>query len=116
MDLHNRQGKATHYINENGVLYTWNGRAVGKLHGENLYNNSGKQIGRVANGWLRDMRGNAVAYARGASGGPIPPIPQIPTIKSIPQIPPIPSIPQIPRIPAIPTFGWSDCSIEDLLG
>ncbi len=115
MDFHDRNGRATHYINPNGVLYSWGGQALGKLHGENLYNNSGKQIGRVKDGWLRDLSGGAVAFTNGAKGGPIPPIKQIPSIKSIPSIPPIPAIPAIPRIPAIPSLGWSGYSIEDLL-
>ncbi|WP_436081829.1 4-fold beta flower protein [Pararhizobium sp. LjRoot235] len=115
MDFHDRQGRATHYINPNGVLYTWKGKAVGKLHGENLYNNAGRQIGRITNGWLRDTSGKAVAFTKGASGGPIPPIPQIPAIKGIPAIPPIPAIPAIPRIPAIPSLSWSNFSIDDLL-
>ncbi len=115
MEFRNKQGQATHYISKNGVLYTWAGRPVGKLHGENLYNNGGQQIGRIKSGWLRDLDGYAIAYAQGATGGPIPPIPQIPAIKGIPGIPPIPAIPAIPRIPAIPKLEWSQVSIDDLI-
>jgi hypothetical protein len=115
MDFHDRNGRATHYIDPNGVLYSWAGRALGKLYDEDLYNNSGTQIGRVKDGWLRDLSGGAVAFTDGAKGGPVPPIKQIQSIKGVPSIPPIPAIPSIPRIPAIPSLGWSNYSIEDWL-
>ncbi|MGV1865565.1 4-fold beta flower protein [Rhizobium sp. VS19-DR96] len=114
MDFRDKQGRATHYVNRNDVSYTWGGRPIGKLRGENLYDNQGRQVGRIKNGWIRDLNGAAVAYSQGATGGPIPPVPQIPSIKGNPSIPPIPAIPAIPRVPAIATLGWSQHSIDDL--
>lgn len=113
-DLYGRDGRPTHYVNNDGTLYTWGGSPIGFVNGEEIYTSSGRHVGRLSNGWMRDRSENAVAFTAGASGGPIPPVPAVPPVKSIPSIPPIRGIPQIPPIPAIPTFGWSAYSIADL--
>jgi hypothetical protein len=113
-DLYGRDGRATHYVDDNDTLYTWGGRPIGFVNGEEIYTSAGRHVGRLSGGWVRDKSGNAVAFTSGASGGPIPPIPAIPPIKAIPAIPPIRSIPQIPPIPSIPTLGWSRYSLGDL--
>lgn len=115
MDFYDQTGRASHYIGQNGTFYSWEGVPIGIVRDENLFDNRGRQIGRIYQGYLRDLSGNAVLFSDGASGGPLPPIKKIPPIKSIPRIPPIPAIPSIPRIPAIPTFNWSSSSIEQLL-
>lgn len=116
MDFYDRQGRGTHYVNTGGKMYTWGGKSVGFVRGEVVYNNRGVQVGRISRGWFRDVRGGAVAFTDGATGGPIPPIKQIARIKGIPAIPPIPAIPQIPRIAAIPSLGWSAHSLDQLFG
>jgi hypothetical protein len=114
-DFCGRDGRATHYVENDGTLYTWGGTPMGFVNGDEIYTTSGRHVGRLSNGWVRDKSGNAVAFTGSPSGGPIPPIPAIPPIKSIPAIPPIRSIPQIPPIPAIPTLSWSGYSLDDLL-
>ncbi|WP_064696079.1 4-fold beta flower protein [Rhizobium aegyptiacum] len=114
MDFYDRNGRATHYINDAGKVYTWSGAPVGFVRGDSVYNNRGVQVGRLHQGWIRDLNGGAVAFSDRAAGGPIPPIKQIPAIKGIPGIPPIPGIPQIPRIPAIPSLSWCARSVSDL--
>lgn len=76
------------------------------LHGDALFAMNGRYLGRFKNGVFRDKSGGAVAFVRGASGGPVKPITEIPPIPSIPPIPPINPIPQIPPIPPIDSLSW----------
>jgi hypothetical protein len=110
-DLYGRDGRATHYVDDNNTFYTWSGQPIGFVNGEEVYTSTSRHVGRLSGGWVRDKSGNAVAFTSGATGGPIPPIP---AIKAIPAIPPIRGIPQIPPIPPIPTLGWSGYSVDDL--
>ncbi|WP_271623403.1 4-fold beta flower protein [Bradyrhizobium sp. CCBAU 11430] len=51
-DFHDRHGNATHYVGEKGTFYTWDGDAIGFLQGEELYDNSGRHVGRISDGWI----------------------------------------------------------------
>ncbi|EJB02899.1 hypothetical protein Rleg9DRAFT_1713 [Rhizobium leguminosarum bv. trifolii WSM597] len=115
MDFHDQNGRATHYIDQGGVLYTWAGMAVGVLYGSDLYDNQGNQIGIVESGWIRDLSGDAVAFARGASGGPLPPVTKVQPVKGVPEVPPVPAVPAIPQVRAVPSLRWSGYSLDDIL-
>jgi hypothetical protein len=84
LDLYGRGGRASHYVADDGMFYTWGGQPVGFVNGQEIYASSGRHVGRLSNGWVRDRNGNAVAFSAGAKGGPIPPVPAIPPIKAIP--------------------------------
>jgi len=74
-DLYGRDGRAAHYVDDNNTFYTWIGKPIGFVNGEEIYTSYGRHVGRLSGGWVRDKSGNAVAFTSGASGGPIPPIP-----------------------------------------
>src|SRR4051812_6130072 len=95
-DFYDRAGRATHYIDDNGTFYTWSGQPIGFVQGEELYSSSGKHVGRVSGGWIRDHEGHAVAFTQGASGGPMMPLPSLPSLKSLPSLPPLRGLPALP--------------------
>jgi len=78
----------------------------GFLSGEAIHSMSGNYLGKFQNGFIRDKNGKAVAFIKGASGGPILPLAKVPQIPPIPPIPPLKSIPSIPPIPQIPSLAW----------
>ena len=79
------------------------GRNLGYISGNAIYNYGGRHCGWIENGVIRDLSGFSVAFMRGANDSPRPIFP-------IPQIPPIPAIRQISRIKPIKGFGWSPLS------
>ena len=103
--IFNRLGAVVGWIHGGRILDRSN-RYRGFFNGDAIHSMSGKYIGRMHNGFIRDKAGGAVAFVKGASGGPIPPITHIPPIPPIPSIPPISAIPAIPSIPAIPLLSW----------
>ena len=95
-DFYDRAGRASHYIDDNGTFYTWGGRPIGFVQGEELYNYAGQHVGRVSQGWIRDGSGNGVAYSANASGGPLPPLRSLPPLKSLPSLAPLRPLPSLP--------------------
>ncbi|GLK68096.1 4-fold beta flower protein [Hansschlegelia plantiphila] len=116
MDFYDRSGRASHYINNNGTLYRWDGTPLGFVRGQNVYSNRGIHVAVVSGGWIRDHKGAAVLYSPGnlTSGGPLPPVPKVPPLKRIPRIPPVPAVPRVPPIPAVPKLSWSGASFDSL--
>jgi hypothetical protein len=104
--IFDRRGSVVAWIKGEDI-YDLDGSHVAVLNGWNVYGHQGQHLGVIDRGLFRDHRGGAVAFTRGARGGPILPIPAIPPIPPIPSISPIPAIPSIPPIPAIPSLGWS---------
>lgn len=103
--IFNNNGQVVAWLREKDI-YHLDGSHAAVVNGENVYGHRGQHLGVFKQGLFRDQSGGAVAFIRGAHGGPILPIPAIPPIPPIPAIAPIPSIPSIPPIPAIPSLGW----------
>lgn len=113
-DFYDRNGHATHYVNEDGTLYSWGGQPMGFLQGEELYATSGRHVGRISDGWLRDQRGNAIASSASASGGPMKPMRSLPSLKSLPSLAPLRGLASLPPLAPLPSLSWSQLTIEDL--
>ena len=99
--IFDRHGEAVAWLRED-IIFDAYGNARALIRGEQVYNYSATTLGTHSRGYFRDRRGQAVAFTRGASGGPMLPIPAIPPIPPIPGIPPIPPIPPILPVPPIP--------------
>lgn len=97
-------------------IYNLNGSHAAVIKGEHVYGHTGQHLGLLKNGLFRDQAGGAVAFIKGAQGGPIKPVPSIPPIPPIPSIPPIPAIPAIPPISAIPSLSWGKSWQEFIAG
>jgi len=72
-------------------------------------------IGSFSDGYVWDARGEAVAFVRGATNGPVLPAPHA---YRPPPVPPAVSVPGLtPVVPALPThrMRWSPLTLETLL-
>lgn len=103
--IFNRQGQTISWIRER-ELFNLQGISIGFLNNNAVFNLQSNYKGTFTSGFFRDRNGNAVAFIRGASNGPIPPIPSIP---------PIPPIPNIPPIAPIPSLGWSQINWNEFI-
>ena len=113
--VHDRRGQTVGWINKD-VVYDLSARPRAFILDAEVYSYRSRHLGRLDKGFFRDPSGRAVAFMRGARGGPIPPVIAIPPIPPIPAIPPIPPIPPIAPIPAIPSLNWSPISWKAFLG
>jgi len=72
-------------------------------------------IGSFSDGYVWDARGEAVAFVRGATNGPVLPAPHV---APPPPIPPAVSVPRLtPLVPTLSThrMRWSPLTLETLL-
>lgn len=72
----------------------------------NVFNFTGKYLGRFESGFFWDLRGGAAAFVEDAEGGPVLPIPEVSPVPPIPNVPPVPAIPEITPIPPINRLEW----------
>ena len=103
--IHGRHGEVLAWLRDDQIISLAGGH-LAFVHNANVYTYSGKHLGTLDRGFLRDHSGGCVAYVKGASGGPITPIPKIPPIPPIPKIAPIRPIPSIPPTKPIPKLQW----------
>jgi hypothetical protein len=114
LPIFNRQGVVVGWVRDGRVLdQSSTYRAF--VHHKGVFSYDRGYLGTFDRGYFRDRFGHAVAFVKGARGGPIPPITQIPPIAPIPPIPPIPPVPPIPPIAPIPTLNWSALSWDQFL-
>lgn len=92
------------------------GRPVAFLNGMSVVSYRGREVGKFQSGFLRDLRGGAIAFVRGASRGPVLPVPSVPPVPPVPAVPPVPPVPPVPSVPAVPGLGWSQIGWDQLFG
>lgn len=112
--LYDRHGSVVGWIRQGRILDRDN-RYRAFLRGDAVYSMSGQYLGRFRRGFFRDKSGGAVAFIRGASGGPMTPIPSVPPIPAIPPIPPINPIPSVPPVASMDSLRWGE-EWESFLG
>jgi hypothetical protein len=112
--IYDRNGRAVGWLKDD-VVYDTDGSPRAFIKKGNVCNYKDEYLGRLTYGFFRDKDGYAVAFMRGAKGGPIPPIPEIAPVPPIHAILPIPPIPAIPPVPPIPSLSWSSISWEEFL-
>jgi hypothetical protein len=109
-----RKGKTIAWLME-GVLFNLGGRPIAFLSKNSVVSYRAKYLGVLDKGFIRDRSGHAVAFLRGASGGPMPPVPQVPPVPPVPQIPPVPPVSPIAPAPAVQSLSWSTLAWESFL-
>ncbi len=92
------------------LIYDLGGNSRAFLHGDCVSSNRGRHLGRMDRGFFRDRSGNAVAFLKGARGGPILPVPEVPPVPPIPAVPPVPPVSPVPPVPPVPSLSWSPLS------
>lgn len=116
------------------AIFDRHGKTIAWLDDRNIYNLSGNQalafishntvftfrtkkhLGRFKNGFFRDKNGNAVAFIKGATGGPVTPVTQVtPSSPSYVLRPSLPSLPSIPVSYPTDTYNWSHLDWEKFI-
>ena len=88
LTLYDRSGKASAYSEDGIHIFLFSGHAAGFIHEDSIYDYSGKHLGWIIDGWVREHTGRCVFYIDGASDGPLKPITQGNPAKVEKQIPP----------------------------
>lgn len=85
--LYDCQGRAVADILEDGGVFGISGGVLAFLKGEYVYSFSGLELGTLENGWVRDLDGACVLFAKGATSPAL--------VKPIRQVAPVPAVPMI---------------------
>jgi hypothetical protein len=112
-------------------IYNLNGCTVAWLRGDFIYDISlklraftrsgavftyqGRYIGQLDCGFFRDKSGHAVAFMRGATGGPVPPAPKVSSCPPVPPVPSVAPVPPVPPVPPAPSSSLSNLDWEEFL-
>lgn len=113
--IFDRQGRTIAWVRDK-YIYDLSGKQVlAFINNNSVFTYQGKHLGRFNKGFFRDKNGHAVAFVKGATGGPVTPVTQVTPISPIPSIPAIPPIPPIPPIAPIDSLSWSNLSWENFI-
>jgi len=85
------------------------------VRGSALFGYDTRYLGTFSGGFFRDRAGNAVAFIRGASGGPLLPLTQLPPIPPLAPLPPLKPLAPLAPLAPWPSLSWSKLSWEDFL-
>jgi hypothetical protein len=80
-----------------------------------VFSFGGHCIGRIETGFIRDRKGDAVAFMDGAKNGPPVPIPEFPPLKPILPIPPSTPVPSEAPVSPPASNAWSVLDWEQFL-
>ncbi|SFO29965.1 hypothetical protein SAMN04487831_11745 [Pseudobutyrivibrio sp. UC1225] len=69
MIFYDSHGRPIAYTEDAKHIFLFNGRPVAYLHNDLVYSFHGKQLGRINNGWVRDLHGGCVFFTEVAQGG-----------------------------------------------
>jgi hypothetical protein len=89
------------------AIYDESGHPRAIVRDRNIYTLKGTHLGRMEHGYIRDHRGDAVAFLRGATGSPIVPTPRV--IPTAPMTWPLRSAvtPRVTPYAPSPSTRWS---------
>lgn len=73
--FYNRYGAPMLRLLSNGRVVSFPGKSIGFLIGDNFFNYSGKFVGWLGNGIIRDRVGNCVGFGENANDAPAPFLP-----------------------------------------
>jgi hypothetical protein len=88
LTFYDRSGKAAAYCEDGTHIFLFSGHAAGFIHEDSIYDYSGKHLGWIIDGWVREHTGRCVYYTDDASDGPLKPLTQGKPAKVVKQIPP----------------------------
>ena len=97
------------------VVYDLDVQVRAFLSGEAVFSYDCIYLGSFHNGFFRDQYGDAVAFIRGAQGGPVTPLTELPAFPSLPPLPPLHGLPPLPPLPPRPSLNWSGLEWEEFL-
>jgi len=113
--LFGRDGRVVGWLHSQGVIIDGNRRCRAYVQYCWVYDLEGRDLGQFQNGFLLDGAGRAVAFVRGASGGPPRPLTKLPPLPPVVQVPRVK--PPLRAVEFKPTMcrEWSPNSLEGFL-
>ena len=89
------------------AIYDEHGHPRAVVRNNAVFTLNGTYLGHIDKGYVRDQRGDAVAFMRGANGAPLVPTPRV--IPSAPMTWPLRSVvtPRVTPYAASPSVRWS---------
>jgi hypothetical protein len=109
LTYHDRDGAAVAYLDDdNEHIYAFDGRPLGYVRGEHVYDFNGNFIAWNEHGWLRDADGHAMLSTNGSQGGPMKPFNQFEPFKGFKQFLPFRSFGQFAPFKPFYSYQWSD--------
>ena len=126
--IFDRYGSPRLLIMDSDHIRRGNGTDIGVLHGNRVYNYTGRQVGWYENGILRDMQGYTAGFGVEPTDNPMPFLPikqplalfrllqdmQVPMPGVLSQFKPIPPTPTPSGVDPEKHYGWSVRDIEEL--
>ncbi len=113
--IYDRNGKLVGWL-EQDIVYSVDGCPRAFMRGGAVYSFGSAYLGWFDRGYFRDGTGAAVAWVRGAHGGPAAPAPTAPTDRPFLQFALLPSLPPLPPLRPVPSRVWSAVAWADYLG
>jgi hypothetical protein len=99
----------------NEAIYDPTGQPRARVRAKDIFSLNGQYLGRIENGYVRDARGDAVAFMKGAVGAPITPSPRV--VPTAPNLRPIIAAanPRVKPYAASASTRWSEKDWETFL-
>ncbi len=113
--IYDRHGKPVGWF-EQDIVYSVAGCPRAFMRGGAVYSFGSTYLGWFDRGYFRDGTGAAVAWIRGAQGGPAAPAPTAPPDRPFLQFALLPSLPPLPPLRPVPSQAWSAVAWDDYLG
>src|SRR5438105_14839201 len=113
--IFDRNGRPVGWLT-NDVVHEHSGRARAFVDNGAVVNYRVQHLGWLDSGYFRDRAGDAVAFLRDASNGPLPPMPSVPPAPPVPTAHPVSPVPAVTPPPPAPTLNWSNLDWEHYLG
>jgi hypothetical protein len=108
--IFDRNGKTVGWLRED-VVYDLDGANLAFVFRGALFEYNGKHVGSFSNKFFLDEEGKAVAFVRGARGAIVPPLPSAIPIPPKPMTTPSPARTttiSVPSMPPVHSLTWSD--------
>lgn len=107
--FYNSEGRAVAYIDDDGeAIYLYDGSPVAWLSDDGMFAYSGKFLGWLSDGWVRDLRGDCAFFTDSTSGGgPVRPVRQVKPVRGVRGIRPVRGVRQVRPVRPVNSLSWS---------
>jgi len=112
--IFDRHGKTVGWL-VSGVIFGPHHQPQAFVRRNAVFSFSGRHLGRVETGFIRDREGHAVAFLSGAENGPLTPIAETPPPPPLLPVPPFTPVPAESPIPPTPSRSWSSVDWDHFL-
>ncbi len=109
--LYDHKGQAIAYVDEDGEsIYLYGGQPVAFLSDDSIFAYSGKHLGWLDHGWVRDHAGQCVFFTDEASGGPVQPIRAVRPVRGVRGVRPVRGVMAARPVKPVSGVSWSTLS------